>query len=477
MSSIHDSYPEYAKTSLLDELRASEYGYLDEQGHVYLDYTGAGLAAHAQHHAHQTRSLDTTYGNPHSLNPTSQSSTEMVELVRRRVLSHLSASTEEYAVIFTANATGAMRLVGESYRFGRGSRLVLTSDNHNSVNGLRMYAKRAHARTTYIRTRAPELRIDTATIAAALPHTGCRRFRPPRRSLFAYPAQSNFSGVRHPLAWVNLAQERGYDVLLDAAAYLPTGMLDLSTVKPEFMAVSWYKLFGLPTGVGCLVARHDALSRLNRPWFSGGTTSAASVGVPWHAMAEKEAAFEDGTLNFLSIPDVKVGLDWLTGIGMDVVASRVQCLTGWFLDCLQTLKHSNGISMATVYGPKDLHCRGGTVSFNLIDAVGGLVDERIVAKEAAAARLSIRTGCFCNPGAAEDAFGVDARALKPLLKARTKSMEEYLRLIRAPAAGAVRVSFGVASIVDDVNFLVAFLERTYRDRVTTTVGLARRDGC
>ncbi|KAM4065276.1 aminotransferase class-V domain-containing protein [Hirsutella rhossiliensis] len=473
MSTIHDAYPEYVKTRGLDELRASEYSYLDEQGHVYLDYTGAGLAAHAQYRAHQARSLGTTYGNPHSLSPTSQSSTDMVELVRTRVLSHLNASPEEYAFIFTANATGAMRLVGESYPFRRGSRLVLTSDNHNSVNGLRMYAKRAHARTTYIRTRAPELRIDTATVAAALPRRRSRRFGSPRRSLFAYPAQSNFTGVRHPLSWVSLAQERGYDVLLDAAAYLPTGMLDLSSVKPEFVAISWYKLFGLPTGVGCLVA----LSRLNRPWFSGGTISAASVGVPWHAMAVNEAAFEDGTLNFLSIPDVKVGLDWLSSIGIDVIASRVRCLTGWFLDCLQSLQHSNGISMATVYGPNDLDHRGGTVSFNLVDATGNLIDERLVAMEAAAARFSIRTGCFCNPGAGEDAFGIDARTLKPLKQARTKSMEEFVRLVKLPSAGAVRVSFGVASIVDDVDFFIAFLKQTYRDRVTTTVGLPLRDGC
>lgn len=45
MSDFVTSYPDYADTARLDELRATEYGYLDAGGHIYLDYTGSGLAA------------------------------------------------------------------------------------------------------------------------------------------------------------------------------------------------------------------------------------------------------------------------------------------------------------------------------------------------------------------------------------------------------------------------------------------------
>ncbi|PFH57695.1 hypothetical protein XA68_14688 [Ophiocordyceps unilateralis] len=412
MSAIKEAFPEYGSTRKLDELRVSEYGYLDDQGHVYLDYTGAGLAARAQHRAHEARLASTTFGNPHSTSPTSQASTDMIERARSRVLSHLGASPDEYAVVFTANATAAIRLVGEAYGFKRGFKLVLTSDNHNSINGLREYAKRKHARVSYVHTRVPELRVDTSDVVAALSRPPRCRLpfgRRRRRGLFAYPAQSNFSGVRHPLAWIQLAQQRGYDVLLDAAAYLPTGTLDLSSIKPEFVAISWYKVFGMPTGVGCLVARRDALALLDRPWFSGGTIQAATVGVPWHLQAGDESGFEDGTLNYLSIPDVDFGLCWLSGIGIDVVATRVRCLTGWLLHLLQELHHSDGTPMVTIYGPTDLDSRGGTVSFNIIDACQSVVDERLVAMEAAAANISLRTGCFCNPGVGEDAFGPGCR--------------------------------------------------------------------
>ncbi|OLN87229.1 Molybdenum cofactor sulfurase 2 [Colletotrichum chlorophyti] len=481
MGSILDSYPDYASTTKLDDLRATEYSYLDEKGHLYLDFTGSGLAAKSQFTAHESRLRQTLFGNPHSTNPASQSATDHVEEARARVLEHLNASPEEYTAIFTLNATGAARLVAEAYPFKRQTRLVLTSDNHNSVNGLREFARRSHAQTVYVPVRSPELRVDPSDLMSALKR---RRglFNSAGRSrngLFAYPVQSNFSGVRHPLSWIPAAQKEGYDVLVDAAAYLSSSKLDLSPtgVQPEFVIVSWYKLFGYPTGVGCLVVRRDALARLasSRPWFSGGTIKAAAVGIPWHVMAPAEAAFEDGTVNFLSIPDVKFGLDWLSGIGMSLIETRVRCLTGWCLDRLQNLQHSDGSPMVRLYGPTDMEMRGGTISFNFLDVSGRIVDERLVAIESSAEKISLRTGCFCNPGAGETAFGLDKRALMSLTKIQSNSMDNYLRLI-APV-GAVRISFGFMSTTDDVDRFLDFAERTYRDRLTTTNGLPPHEGC
>ena len=41
-------HPSYGDTRALDELRASGFARLDAGGHVYLDYTGAGLYADSQ---------------------------------------------------------------------------------------------------------------------------------------------------------------------------------------------------------------------------------------------------------------------------------------------------------------------------------------------------------------------------------------------------------------------------------------------
>src|SRR5262249_16637306 len=128
-------YPEYASTSLLDSLRKTEYARLDAQGHIYLDYTGGGLYGQSQLRQHFELLETHVFGNPHSSNPTSQAMTELVERARNFVREFFCASAEEYAVIFTLNASGALKLVGESYPFTDTSHYLLTFDNHNSVNG------------------------------------------------------------------------------------------------------------------------------------------------------------------------------------------------------------------------------------------------------------------------------------------------------------------------------------------------------
>jgi selenocysteine lyase/cysteine desulfurase len=516
------AYPGYQSTALLDELRATEYPYLDASGHVYLDYTGAGLPAQAQLIAHAERMRGRCFGNPHSENPASVASTELIEQTRLAVLAHFNAPPGEYAAIFTPNATGACRLIGEAYPFGPRTRLILTADNHNSVNGIREFARARGAITQYVPFTSPELRVEDDAISRALaqsrpgplgaawrmarsgvapwagrgsrargqrplagegetdadrPVSALSRSAASSRGLLAYPAQSNFSGVQHPLRWIELAHEHGYDVLLDAVAYVPSNRLDLSVVKPDFVPVSWYKVFGYPTGVGCLLARREALRRLRRPWFAGGSVYLAGVQADWHTPAPGEARFEDGTVSFGQIPDLQSGLSWVNGIGMDLIHQRVMCLTGWLLDRLAALRHGNGQPMARIYGPATTRDRGGTVAFNLLDPAGRVIDERAVAQATAAAGISIRTGCHCNPGAGEAASQLTRQDWRTAARARPGTVEHYLGLLGLPSAGALRASVGLASTVDDVERFLAFLERTYRDHAVSTAGLAPRRGC
>src|SRR5262249_11907409 len=119
--------------------------------------------------------------------------------------------------------------------------------------------------------------------------------------LLAFPAKSNFSGALHPLSLVNAAKARGLDVLLDVATYAGCRALSLRDCCADFAVLSFYKMFGYPTGVGALIARRDALEKLQRPWFAGGTVEYVSVKHEMHTMLNGYEAFEDGTPNFLSI--------------------------------------------------------------------------------------------------------------------------------------------------------------------------------
>jgi len=447
------------RTTDFDALRASEYARLDRAGHVYLDYTGGCLYAARQLSEHQALLAEGVFGNPHSSNPTSRAATEGVESARAAVLRFFNADPAEYAVIFTANASGALKLVGESYPFGPGGAFLLTFDNHNSVNGIREFARAKGATVTYTPVRPPDLRLDTDVLRANLARPAGGQPR-----LFAYPAQSNFSGVQHDLGWVDEAQTAGWDVLLDVAAFAPTNPLDLRAVQPDFVALSFYKMFGYPTGIGALLARRSTLARLQRPWFAGGTITVASVQGDKYYLHEGAEGFEDGTLDYLNLPAVAIGLRYLEEVGVARLHTRLEALTGRLLQELAALKHRNGLPLVKVYGPTTTVARGATVTFNVFDANGHFVDHRQVETRANAAMISLRTGCFCNPGDGELALGISAEELSSCFVASRArlTLDDFRRCIDDKSTGAVRVSLGIASNAADVDRLIVFL-RTMLD--------------
>ena len=454
------AWPEYEATLSLDALRVTELARLDRHGHVYLDYTGGGLYGESQVRRHAELLLSNVFGNPHSSNPTSLAATELVERCRRRVLAFFRASPAEYEAVFTANASHALKLVGESYPFAPGDEFLLTFDNHNSVNGIREFDRVRGARTTYVPVEPPEMRVKDEVLDRFL-----GRARPGGHNLFAYPAQSNFSGAQHPLEWIERAQAKGWDVLLDAAAFVPTNRLDLSRWHPDFVALSFYKMFGYPTGVGALIARKAALAKLHRPWFAGGTIAVASVQADRHALAQGAAAFEDGTPSYLTLPAVEIGLDFLEQAGIETIHQRVRCLTGWLLERLQMLRHGNGVPLLALYGPKTADRRGGTLAFNFRDARGQLVDHRQVEEVANQRRISLRTGCFCNPGAGELALGIGRDELAACFRrsADVMSYEDFRHCIHHEGTGAVRVSLGLASSLADVEAFLRLAEDFVED--------------
>jgi molybdenum cofactor sulfurtransferase len=461
-------YPGYLKTAALDALRATEYRRLDDERHVYLDYTGGSLYAESQLRQHADMLRSGVFGNPHSVNPASAAMTEHVERTRRHILRYFNANPDEYIAIFTLNASGALKLVGESYPFSSASRYLLTFDNHNSVNGIREFARAKGATVDYVPLSTPELRLNRARIASLLDHADRAQ-----NNLFAYPAQSNFSGVKHPLDLVAEAQSKGWDVLLDSAAFVPTNRLDLGAVRPDFVTVSFYKMFGYPTGVGVLLARRPALAKLRRPWFGGGTVNFVSVQARTHELASNEAAFEDGTLNYLSIPAVETGLRHIEAVGLETINERVRCLTGWLLDQLVALRHTNGRPMVRVYGPVSTYCRGGTITLNLYDPEGHLLDYRRVEELAKDERISFRTGCFCNPGAGEMAEGITKEEIQGAIDegpgVTLQTIQKFLQQRGHKSAGSIRVSFGLASNFADAYRFREFIA-TFRDQSRLSIG-------
>jgi selenocysteine lyase/cysteine desulfurase len=149
--------------------------------------------------------------------------------------------------------------------------------------------------------------------------------------------------------------------------------------------------------------------------------------------------------------------------GIDLIGQRVACLTGWMLGRLAAMRHSGGQPIARVHGPAGTLDRGGTVAFSLLDPRGQNFDAGMVARHAAAAGISVRTGCFCNPGAAEAAFGLTRSDVARARWLDAGSTDRYMETIGLPG-GAIRASVGLASSIEDVEKFLTLLETTYQDR-------------
>ena len=457
-------FPAFAATSAIDELRATDYARLDRLGHTYLDYTGGGVYAESQIRRHHELLSRHVLGNPHSQNPTSLASAELAKEARDAVRRFFHAPEDEFEIIFTANASGALKLVGEAYPFAPGGVFLLSYDNHNSVNGIREFAARKGAAATYIPVREDDLRLDEAQVRTALHGAGDGGAK-----LFAYPAQSNFSGAQHPLEWVGQARALGWDVILDSAAFAPTNPVDAAAIGADFIPISFYKLFGYPTGCGCLIARREALAKLRRPWFAGGTITLASVQQEdWYRLAPGSTGFEDGTIDYLGLPAVTIGIEHLEQVGVAVVHERVRALAGWLLEEMAAVRHGDGSSLIRVFGPQDMERRGATIALYLVDPEGRPYDVYEVEADAADERISVRSGCFCNPGDGEVAHRITRSDVEscfsdPTAAVTLQQCQRRIEDATGKVPNTIRLSLGLASDFGDVYRFLAFVEG-YRDR-------------
>jgi len=108
------------------------------------------------------------------------------------------------------------------------------------------------ATVTYIPVTPPGLRVDTREFTSRL-----GLVRSGAHHLLAYPAQSNFSGVQHPLEWIAEAQSQGWDVLLEAASFAPSNRLDLGQWRADFVSLRGYLVSMRKQGVALLAALHS----------------------------------------------------------------------------------------------------------------------------------------------------------------------------------------------------------------------------
>lgn len=443
----------------------------------YLDHMGATLYSESQIKAVQEDLLSNVYGNPHSLSTCSRYCTDVVDQVRYRVLQHYNADPDEYSVVFTSGATAALKLVAESFMWdedGQTGTFAYLQDNHTSVLGMRELAASCGAS---VRSVTQEEAFSVFS------HTNKETEKieePSGNSLFVYPAQSNFCGVRYPLSWVEsvhcgslnklsdigLTGSSKWFCLLDAAA-MPS--LDLSCVTPDFVSVSFYKMFGYPTGLGALLVRNSSSDVLKRNYFGGGTVQIALSSERFHVpRLEISERFEDGTLPFLSIVAVRHGLEAVQrlvpgGCGGVAAARHSLSLARRAFYHLLRLHHANGAPVAVLYGDTDyssVETQGAVVNFNLLRPSGEFVGFVEVLNMANLHNIQLRTGCFCNPGACQVHLKLSSDDVRKHFQAGHICGDER-DLIDGQPTGSVRISFGYMSTERDVDRFLQMVESAF----------------
>ena len=434
-----DTAAETLDTAVVD---ASELAHLE--GDVYLDYAGAGVYRQSQVEALHRELAAGGYGNPHSNTRGGNKAREKIAELRAAVLDHFSVTADDYAVVLTSGATGALKTVAHNFPFGTSSSYTVLENNHNSVLGIRGVC------------------LNKGGLYASLP---LESFPPSAQapagapSLVAAPLLCNFTGVVVPTAWCHTVRQRGWYSLVDAAAAFGKGPVDLSLPEnqPDFVVVSFYKAFGMPTGMGALLVRSGSADVLRRTYFGGGTLVGASAREAWEQRKPDVAeGLEDGTQSFLDVSAVLHGMHMLQRMGMASVGRRLSQLTLLLSSELAGLRHSNGAPVCELYTHGAAHAHSCVVAFNLHTEDGQPVGYNSVVEVANCHKIHIRGGCFCNPGACHRFLGISLAEAKQHLAAG-HVCGDALDVVDGKATGALRASLGLYSTAGDVRALVACL--------------------
>lgn len=241
-----------------------------------MDHAGATQYAAEQIQKVHSNLISNVYCNPH----TSKLTDDHIDQVRYKILHWLNTTSDEYSVIFTSGATASLKILAESFDFGDSSPSGCFSylrDNHTSVLGMREIVKTKNI----ICIERDQLLCGK--FSESIANKG--------NSLLVYPAQCNFSGFKYPLSAIqNFQTAKGVAidhsnqyVCLDAAAFLSTNPLDLSEWHPDFVCVSFYKIFGYPTGLGALIVSRRGENVLKKSYYGGGTVKISlSNRSGWH---------------------------------------------------------------------------------------------------------------------------------------------------------------------------------------------------
>ncbi|GHJ86836.1 hypothetical protein NliqN6_3238 [Naganishia liquefaciens] len=424
----------------------------------------------------------TLYGNPHSHSPSSVNTATSIDQTRTQVLQrlfHVESPGDEgaWALVFTSGATASLKLVAECFDWHRGGSVGQfrhLDESHTSLVGLRDIATSRGAVAQSFSTQD----LADGSLASSPPTS---------RRLIGTPLQCNATGRKfdvETICSVKSGDEAGQTYLLvDAAAYLSAHQtLDLSQIPyetaPDFIAFSFYKIFGFPTGLGGLVVKRSAMDALSgKTYFGGGTVDAITPNKSWRVPRKDFIArMEDGTVNFHGILAVSCGFEVFDEMfgPEDERKRHVIGLTKRLVEGCSRLKHSNGLPVCRIYSESadveswtahlasdpigEIGDQGSTIAFNFLTSNGTIVPPTEVDRLACIQNIHLRAGRHCNAGVITSQVGASEA---DLIEQHRSGMGCDESANGAVVSASVRVSLNVANTRQDVDRFVSFIRRFF----------------
>jgi molybdenum cofactor sulfurtransferase len=429
---------------------------------TYLDHAGTTLYPQSAIQSFARDMTDNLYGNPHSASASSSLSTAVVDEVRKEVLRRFSAPADQFDIVFVPNATAAIKLVAQAFQDQeRGFWYGYHRDAHTSLVGVRELAQNGHR--CFRSDEEVDLWVENGVLQSG------------SLGLFGYPAQSNMTGYRPPLTWGGRIREasdlrnvRTY-TLLDAASYLTTGNLILNdqALAPDFIALSFYKMFGFPD-LGALIVRREAAPiLLSRKYFGGGTVEmVVAIENSWHQNHQQHVheALEDGTIPFHNILALKHAMRShnLLYPSPVQVANDAASLSRYAYTALENLRHESGVKVVTVYKDPggqygNSQTQGPIISLNIHDAHGIVVGKTKVEALACACGFQLRTGSLCNPGGIATMLGLYPWEMRRNYSHGMRCGDD-LDFLGGKPTGVLRISLGAMTTKIDIEQFLDFID-------------------
>lgn len=339
----------------------------------------------------------------------SQQATELHEASRETVRKFINAGSIN-EIVFTRGTTESINLLassfGEAFLHPGDEVIVSVMEHHSNIVPWQLLAER----------KCINLKVIPMNDRGELLMDEYEKLFTDRTKIVSVVHVSNVLGTVNPIKeMIKIAHKHDVPFLVDAAQSIPHMAVDVQDLDADFLVFSGHKVYG-PTGVGVLYGKEEWLNKL--PPYQGGGEMIQHVSFEHTTFNELPFKFEAGTPDYIGTTGLAKALDYVSAIGLDKIAAYEHELTEYATQRLKTIPGMRIFGEAAE--------KGSVISFLIGDIhhfdMGTLLDRLGIA---------VRTGHHCA---------------QPLMQ-------------RLGIEGTVRASFGLYNTREEVDVLVAGIER------------------